>query len=177
MTGKTIRPLLALCALCALFTLLAHTPGLAQTAAKRPYTEIVLDAKHSDPKAVAIATALLKPDIAKMKKYNGKAPQINASFAALGPGQPKTAVFATIDHSYYCGSQGCRTLIFKPTGNDRYDIVFDNTIGRIFTNPHQGKAFDDILSVDGFHRDGFGVFFWNDEAKAYKFVGISKFKR
>jgi hypothetical protein len=176
-TRNFLKTCLSLCLVC---TLLAFgMTADAQQQAKRPYTEVVFSDKTSDPKAVAIVQKLLAKDLESLKQYSSAAPKIYARFQALSStaNAPKTSIFAMIEHLGYCGSQGCRTVILSPTKNNKYSLTFDSTIGRIFINPRQGKDIYDILALDGYHTDGFGVFTWNEAKKSYNFAGISKFKK
>jgi len=153
------------------------TPVQKQSAsAAVSYTEINLD--QTDPKAVDIIKKLLADDMKMMAKLGGRAPRINAQFIQLGPQKPKDSIIAYIDHTAFCGSSGCRVVIVTPTGPNKYRIVLDTTLGRIFTNLRTGQDHYDFLGyVMPRSVNGFGVYFWNDKKGIYEFAGVSKFKK
>lgn len=149
----------------------------AATPAARPYTEIQLDAKHTDPAAEKVVSALLKASLEDLKKMGNTEPVIYARFEQLGPDMPKTTIFATIQHSGVCGSSGCRTVILNSVEANKYSIVLDTNLVRLYTNLRAGKTRYDILAIVGHKSDGFGVHYWSEKRNAYVFAGVSKFKR
>jgi|GEM_PF-3745858 len=178
MTALRKTALLACTVLCLIAgaALPVHATATPAKPASKTYAEIPLNT--SDAGAEAIVRKLLAKDLAEYKSMNGRDARIYAQYIALGPDKPKTSIAAFISHGTICGISGCRIVIVMPTQNNKYRLVLDEIMARLFINTRPGQPYYDFLAfVSPRAVPGYGVYFWNDKKGLYEFAGVSKFAK